>query len=175
MKKGIGVFIVCIALLVGCVNNSQNAHSYNEKIIEAVSEVVQDFEKVVINFNESDFEVAKLRSRECIETCDSAYHKLSKLGNFNGNDEFISAAKRAVAGYKHVLKNEYKDMIEKSIFISDEDNVSSYDAETTKKVMQYSEEVYQLTEKVNTKITKLEDEVKRVQLNFFKKHNIRYQ
>ncbi len=175
MKKGIGVFITCIILLAGCANSSQNAHSYNEKIIEALSEVVQDFERVVINFNESDFETAELRSETCIKTCDSAYHTLSKLGSFNGNDEFINAAKKSVAGYKHVLKNEYKDMIEKSIFINDKNNAASYDVETTKKVMQYSEEVYQLTEKVNTKISKLDDELEKVQIKFFQKHNIRYQ
>jgi hypothetical protein len=168
-------YLFFLISLLGCKGgNSEKAADYNEKIMVHLENISSEYSTMVESYNTEDYDAATLHLNNCKVICDKAYAALAKLGSFNGDEELIYAAKSSVATYKSIVKNEYPTMIEKARYVSDPDNIQSYNTNVNVDLLTFAGELEVLANKVNEKARKSDSITRKTQRRFFNTYGIHY-
>jgi hypothetical protein len=116
------VFILPIICLISCGSQektetksteitTEDAISYNEKIVGLHSEVDISFANLLISLEEESYEEIEIRKETALSVINDVRTKVLELGDFDGNDEFKNELLKILEHYETIINNELSELI----------------------------------------------------------------
>jgi hypothetical protein len=91
---------------------TEDAISYNEKIVGLHSEVDMAFANLLISLEEESYEEIIIRHETSLAVIKDVRIKVNELGDFDGNDEFKNELLKILDHYEIIINSELIELIE---------------------------------------------------------------
>jgi hypothetical protein len=116
------VFALPIICLISCGSpekkvsetkeiTTEDAISYNEKIVGLHSEVDMAFANLLISLEEESYEEILIRQETALAVIKDVRTKVLELGDFDGNDEFKNELLKMLDQYEAIINTELSELI----------------------------------------------------------------
>lgn len=91
---------------------TEDAISYNEKIVGLHSEVDMAFANLLISMEEGNYEDILMRKETALAIIKDVRTKVNELGDFDGSDEFKNELLKILDHYETIINTELSELIE---------------------------------------------------------------
>lgn len=91
--------------------STEDAISYNEKIVGFHSEVDMAFANLLISMEEESYEEIEIRKQTALAVIKDVRTKTLELGDFDGNDEFKNELLKILDRYETIINTELSELI----------------------------------------------------------------
>lgn len=150
--KHLFILLFCISSGFVALANDNDAISYNDKI---VNEQIKIGEAILaFSNNPNDFSLNQIRTQG-----ENSLKVLNEMKAYEGNKDFLSAAKTLFRFYVSITQNEYRKIL---------DLIADKNSYTTEEI---TEKINQLTESISKKEKPLDAKFKDAQVAFAQKYN----
>lgn len=116
------VFVLPIICLISCGSpekketksteiTTEDAISYNEKIVGLHTEVDMAFANLLISMEEETYEEIEIRKETALAVIKDVRTKVLELGDFDGNDEFKNELLKILDDYETIINTELSELI----------------------------------------------------------------